>query len=124
MLRILPRFWLAGGQSSIKSVWPVLVPLNIWHLHKTYIMQLSLSFSLCLRSPCFCLISLSVGSIIHVQFGFSPSFFFFFFLQCSSNHQFANFGVAMLPASWSPFHPAVSIGFVLFNIFLFFFFFF
>lgn len=105
MFRILLRFWLAGGQRSIKSVWPVLVPLNIWHLHKPYIMPLSL------RLPRFCMISLSfVGSIIHVQFGCSPSFFFFFPfpapLQCfadSCNHQYANCGAAMLPASWSSF---------------------
>lgn len=118
MFRILLRFWLAGGQRSIKSVWPVLVPLNIWHLHKPYIMPLSL------RLPRFCMISLSfVGSIIHVQFGCSPSFFFFFFLSLRLCSVLLIAATTNMPIVEQPccqlvgalFHPAVSIRFVLSN---------
>lgn len=42
-LVMLSGFWLAGGQRSIKSVRSVVVPLNIWHFCKPYIMQLCLS---------------------------------------------------------------------------------
>lgn len=121
MFRILLRFWLAGGQRSIKSVWPVLVPLNIWHLHKPYIMPLSL------RLPRFCMISLSfVGSIIHVQFGCSPSFFFFFFLSLRLCSVLLIAATTNMPIVEQPccqlvgalFHPAVSIGFVFIQQFL------